>query len=281
MHSTASDGGYTPSELMRKCYNAGLSIVSLTDHDTTNGIKEAKEEASKLNLTVINGIELSTKNKGKSVHILGYGMNIEDNSFQKILEEQRQMREDRLHIMLEKLKAQNITLHPEDVLKHVDGGSIGRPHVAMALVEKSFVANAAEAFDLYLAEGKPCYVEKAKEFSPQEAIQLIKGAGGLAVVAHPVYYGIDRQIKQWIKEEDLDGVEVYHRDHDYQTVKYYERLVYAWEKEIERDLLKTGGSDFHHETYGRKIEPVGTTTVSLSLANKLLDAVKQGKRKEK
>ncbi|SFE36962.1 PHP domain-containing protein [Alteribacillus iranensis] len=273
MHSTASDGGYSPSDLMHKCKKAGLSIVSLTDHDSTEGIAEAKETASSLQITIINGIELSTKAQNKNVHMLGYGIDINHQELQDVLAEQRILREKRLHSILQKLKDVDISLKPEDVTKHTDGGSIGRPHIAKALIEKGFVHNMDEAFAYYLAEGKPCYVEKAEEMTPLEAIQLIHRANGLAVVAHPVYYNLDNEIEQWIHHYHLDGVEIYHRDHNEETVLYYEEKMKIWEVQSGRKLLRTGGSDFHHEEYGRHPEPLGVSTISERLALELLEAI--------
>nr|WP_275899563.1 PHP domain-containing protein [Bacillus piscicola] len=275
MHSTASDGGYSPSALMTKCKEAGLSIVSLTDHDTTDGLQEAKETADFLDIHVINGIELSTKSpvSNKSVHMLGYGFNTNDSYFQSALEEQRRLRKRRLHVILDKLNKAGMPIEAEDVLKHTDGGSIGRPHVAKALMEKGYVEEVGEAFDRYLGEGKPCFVGKEKEFTPQEAIELIHHAGGQAVVAHPVYYEIDEEIETWILDYYLDGVEVYHRDHDLDAVHHYEELVAKWEKAAGRPLIRTGGSDFHHEEYGRKREPLGHTTVPLTLAKQLIEVI--------
>ncbi|WP_100399119.1 PHP domain-containing protein [Bacillus sp. FJAT-44742] len=275
MHSTASDGGYSPAKLMEKCKEAGIHIVALTDHDTTNGVKEAQAAGEQLGLTVIPGIELSTKWKGKSVHMLGYGVNIEDAAFQEVLEGQRQMRNKRMEVMLERLQGAGVTLQEEDVLRYVDGGSVGRPHVAKALIDRGYVKEVSEAFDKYLGEGKPAYVSKAKEFTPEEAISLIHQAGGLAVVAHPGYYGLDEDIEKWVHQSGLDGVEIEHRDHDPEERKHYEKLTSKLEKETKKTLLRTGGSDFHHEEYGRKKEPLGVTTISGERAEILLHAIEK------
>lgn len=270
MHSTASDGGYSPSELLLKCKEAGLSIISLTDHDTTEGIKEATELGKTLGITVIPGVELSTKHRNKSVHMLGYQFDIDHPILQKELQAERQMRLERLYQMVARLNKVNVSITAEECLRHAKEGNVGRPHVAKVLVEKGYVQDVNEAFEKYLKTGRPGYVEKEKEWTPKEAIDLIHKAGGLAIVAHPVYYNLDEEIEKWIINDALDGVEVYHRDHDSDTVRHYEHLVAQWEKKANRHIYRTGGSDFHHETYGRNSEPLGKTTIPLPLAEKIL-----------
>lgn len=275
MHSTASDGGYTPYQLMKKCHDVNLEIIALTDHDTVNGIAEAIEAGNSLGLTVIPGIEFSTKHGGKSVHILGYGIDWKNEKLLTMLAAQREMRRRRLDVMLAKLEQANVPLQAKDVLKHVDGGAIGRPHVAKALIEKGYVSTVAEAFDQYLAEGKPCYVEKEQEMTVEKAISWIHKTGGLAIVAHPVYYNLDSEIVNWVKDGGLDGIEVYHRDHDEQAVAHYETLCKQIEQETGRRLLRTGGSDFHHEDYGRVPEPLGVTRLKNEYAHELLRRLNQ------
>lgn len=272
MHSTASDGGYTPTELIKKCADVGLDIVALTDHDTMDGVDEAIKAGKEFGVEVIPGIEFSTKQGKVGVHMLGYGLDRKNEKLQQMLRLQREMRRKRMVEMLTKFEKVNILLQPADVLKFVDGGSIGRPHVAKALVEKGYVKDVAEAFDLYLAEGKPCYVKKEKEMTPAEAIQWIHNSGGVAILAHPTYYKLDHLIEEWVTQYNLDGVEVYHRDHDEKTVHHYEKLVTEIEKKYNLTLLRTGGSDFHHEDYGRVRQPLGETRILNSLAEKLKNA---------
>ncbi|MDT8860582.1 PHP domain-containing protein [Alkalihalobacillus sp. MEB130] len=271
MHSTASDGGYSPSELMKKCKAVDLQIVALTDHDSVDGIEEATRVGNELGLDVIPGIELSTKHKGKSVHILGYHLDWRDRKLRSLLECQKQLRRERLDQIIARLEPIGLHLKPEDVLKHVDGGSIGRPHVAKALIDAGYVTDVAEAFEKYLAEGQPGYVEKAKEMTVKEAIDLIHNTGGIAVVAHPVYYDFDQDIMDWVTKWGLDGVEIYHRDHDKEAIKRFEQLCDSIEKEVGRPLYRTGGSDFHHEDYGRVPEPLGVTRLRNHFAETLLE----------
>ncbi|WP_026672124.1 PHP domain-containing protein [Alkalihalobacterium bogoriense] len=274
MHSTASDGGYSPSELVRKCKEQGLTIISLTDHDTVAGVSEAIETGQAFGIKVIPGIEFSTKAKGKSVHIIGYGIDISDKALLHMLEQQRIQRRNRLDVILSKLHQVGITMQADDVLQFVDGGSIGRPHVAKALIQKGYVTDVAEAFDRYLAEGQPCYVSKEKEMTPEEAFTWIHQTGGVAIVAHPVYYGLDELIEEWVREKQLDGIEVYHRDHTQADVIHYEQFTLRLEQTYDVQLLRTGGSDFHHEEYGRKREPLGVTRLSNEFAMQLMEKLK-------
>ncbi|MFC0471836.1 PHP domain-containing protein [Halalkalibacter kiskunsagensis] len=271
MHSTASDGGYTPSELMRKCKEVNLEIVSLTDHDSVEGIEEAIIEGGKLGIRVIPGIEFSTKYKGQSVHILGYQFDWKNEELKTLLIKQKQLRRERLDTIIERLDGIGLPIEAENVLKHVDGGSIGRPHVAKALIDAGYVKDMAEAFERYLAEGQPGYVEKSKEMTVQEAIDWIHQTGGISIVAHPVYYDVDEDLIDWVIDWGLDGIEVYHRDHDEEAIKRYERICQSIEEQVETTLYRTGGSDFHHEEYGRVPEPLGATRLSNELASKLLD----------
>lgn len=273
MHTTASDGGYTPTELMRKCHDVGLAYVSITDHDTVLGVKEAIEEGKRLGVQVIPGIELSTYTRRTSIHILGYGLDIDDSELLATLEDQRKQREERMTLIISRLKQVGMTLSAEDVLKYVDGGSIGRPHIARALLEKGYVNSVSEAFERFLAIGKPCYVPKRREMTPEEAVELIHNSGGVAVIAHPIYYELDDYLESFIVEMGVDGVEVYHRDHDEKATAHYEKWTSMLEEKYGISLLRTGGSDFHHETYGRRLIPLGKKRVANELAEQLIEAI--------
>jgi predicted metal-dependent phosphoesterase TrpH len=259
MHSTASDGSYTPEELMKKCAEAGLTLVSLTDHDTTQGIAPAKRAAEELGMKFINGIELSSRAEGKHVDILGYGIDPDYGPLQEALTFQQNMRVERMVKMLEKCNDEGMAISFEEVKVYAKGDTLSRPHVAKVMVEKGYSSNVKEAFRKYLADGKPCYVPKEKEMTPAEAIELIHEAGGLAIVAHPVFYSLDDEIFKWLVSGDLDGVEVYHRDHDKAAVSRYKALAEKAEAERVKSVLVTGGSDFHHESFGRAGELLGET----------------------
>lgn len=270
LHTTASDGGYSPAQLVKKCKQVGLQYIAITDHDTVSGVKEAMEAGEKEGMTVIPGIEFSAKENGTSVHVLGYGIDINDVPLQAMLAEQQKLRKTRMQGMVRKFLNVNIQLNEADVLKEAGGGSIGRPHVAKVLVKMGVVKDVAEAFELFLGEGKPCYVEKEREMTPIEALKWIEAAKGVAILAHPVYYDLDKKVAQWVATGLLHGVEVYHRDHNIDVQRHYEELVQQIEREQAVTLLRTGGSDFHHEDYGRVREPLGETRIENKLAQQLL-----------
>lgn len=275
LHTTASDGGYTPSELVRKCKEVGLEYIAITDHDTISGVHEAIQVGNQVGITVIPGIEFSTKEQGQSVHMLGFGIDLTCKPFLTMLKEQQEMRKKRLRSIVSKFDHINITITEEEILMHVDGASIGRPHVAKALVEKGIVKSVAEAFERFLAEGKPCYVKKEKELTPEEAMEWIRKANGVSVVAHPVYYSLDKEIENWVASGLLNGIEVYHRDHNETTRSHYETLVQTLEAKYNKQLIITGGSDFHHEDYGRVREDLGVTRISNTYAKKLIAIIGQ------
>ncbi|MDE5412820.1 PHP domain-containing protein [Alkalihalobacterium chitinilyticum] len=278
MHSTASDGGYRPEALLKKCKEVGLEYIALTDHDTTAGVKEAVETGKQLGITVIPGIEFSTKYNGKSVHILGYGLDYDNEELCEMLKGQQEMRRKRLDVIIRKLKDVGLIVTAEDVLEFVDGGSIGRPHVAKALIKRGYVKDVAEAFDRFLAEGRPCYVPKEKEMTPEEALNWIKRMNGVSILAHPVYYDLDDWIETLVADYGLDGVEVYHRDHSPEDRNRYEHLIQQIEEKYKLSLLRTGGSDFHHEDYGRVPEPLGITRIDNYFAEQLLTKIHKMRR---
>ncbi|WP_235848957.1 MULTISPECIES: PHP domain-containing protein [Bacillaceae] len=271
MHSTMSDGGYPPEDLMRKCAAAGLHIVSLTDHDTTKGLERAKEVAKQHKMEFIPGIELSTRDvTGTGVDILGYGINPADEMLLQTLEFHQNMRIGRMEKMIDHCQQHNLDVDFEEVKKYAKGDTYSRPHLAKVLVDKGYVKTVKEAFDLYLGQNKPCYVPKEKDMSPKEAIELIHQAGGVAVVAHPIFYELDNSIYKWLTEDGLDGIEVYHRDHDEQAVQRFLTLAVKAEEARGAFVLKTGGSDFHHESFGREGEQIGQTKLPFYEAEKLL-----------
>lgn len=271
MHSTASDGRYTPEALMEKCAKAGLQLVSLTDHDTAQGIEVAKRVAEQNGLQFITGIELSTRVKNTHVDILGYGIDPESASLQEALSFQQHMRIERMEKMVKKCGDQGLDITFQEVSALAEGDTLSRPHIAQALVNKGYVNNVKEAFERYFKEGKPCYVPKEKEMTPQEAIQLIQQARGIAVVAHPDYYSLDDDIYDWLIIDNLDGVEVYHRDHDTLAVERFLTLAKKAEAERGRHVFVTGGSDFHHESFGREGESLGTTSLPFEEAKLLYE----------
>ncbi|MCH7746307.1 MAG: PHP domain-containing protein, partial [Chloroflexi bacterium] len=248
LHTTRSDGTLTPTELVRMCAERGLRIISITDHDSTEGLSEAYEAASSFpQLTIIPGIELSTDIPGNEIHVLGYFVDYESPDFQAVLERFREGREDRGRKMVEKLNELGVNISWARVQEISDGGSIGRPHIAQAMVEDGYVQYPKDAFDKYLGRNGVAYVDRLK-LTPADAVQILIDNGALPVMAHPTYSasksGMDEvdSLEETIaelKEAGLVGMEVYYKDY---TPEQTERLAALADK---LGLIPCGGTDYH------------------------------------
>ncbi|GGV66415.1 PHP domain-containing protein [Streptomyces griseoloalbus] len=241
-HSTASDGTDTPAELVRKAAASGLDVIALTDHDTTRGHAEALAVLP-AGLTLVTGAELSCRLDGISMHMLAYLFDPEEPA---LLAERELVRDDRVpraQGMIAKLNALGVPVTWEQVARIAGDGSVGRPHVATALVELGVVPTVSDAFTQeWLADGGRAYMEK-HETDPYETLRLIKNAGGVAVFAHPAASKRGRTVPESaiaeLAEAGLDGIEVDHMDHDPETRARLRGLA----KEL--GLLVTGSSDYH------------------------------------
>ncbi|MEU3758316.1 PHP domain-containing protein [Streptomyces sp. 2BBP-J2] len=241
-HSTASDGTDTPAELVRKAAAAGLDVVALTDHDTTRGHADALA-ALPQGLTLVTGAELSCRLDGVSMHLLAYLFDPEEPA---LLAERELVRDDRVPRakgMIAKLNALGVPVTWEQVARIAGDGSVGRPHVASALVELGVVGSVSDAFTPeWLADGGRAYVPK-HETDPFEAVRLVKNAGGVTVFAHPAAVKRGRTVPESAIAElaaaGLDGIEVDHMDHDPGTRTRLRGLA------GELGLLVTGSSDYH------------------------------------
>ena len=260
MHSTFSDGVHTPRELIDMAVKQNLAAISLTDHDCLDGINEAMEAGDENNVEVIPGVELSAEYNGRDLHILGYGVDPADNVFQDMLKKFREKRHKRGIKIIELLNAQGVNIDPADVLAKSGEGALGRPHIAAVLLEKGVVSRTGEAFDKYIGEGGPAYVEKYK-MSASEAIGYIHSAGGVAFTAHPGVFLESMDDMNKLLAEGFDGIEVYHPSHSADTVRKLEAVA---EK---HSLLVSGGSDFHGFT-GRDM-PMGVLDISYDLLAKI------------
>jgi hypothetical protein len=237
-HTFYSDGRYSPADLVRKARDCGLNLISVTDHDNVDGIDEAIETGKELNIEVIPGVELSSECGGKEVHILGYFIDYKAPELLNHLETFRERRKIRAEKIVQKLNVLELPLTMNDVLEHVKGNaSIGRPHIAYAMVDKNFVSNYYEAFIKYLGDYKPAY-EKKPNVSTKDAIKMISAAGGLSFVAHPAKTVRDNLLIE-IMESGIDGIEVIHPSHSAEDVKYFQGMASQY------FLLESGGSDFH------------------------------------
>ena len=237
LHSSCSDGALAPADLVVRARDAGVSVLSLTDHDSVRGIPEAREACRLLGLSFIPGVELGVGIGSDEVHILGYGVDAKSRSLQNALDQLAGERFDRMERMLAALARLGVALTLEDVQSETGGGIVGRLHLASALVRKGHVANHNEAFQRWIGSGRPAYVPR-KLFSLREAIDVIREAGGVAVIAHP---GLTRrdELVEYLVRLGVRGLEVYHPKHDFVDVSRYLKMCAKF------DLFATGGSDFH------------------------------------
>lgn len=240
-HSTASDGELGPSEVVRFARQLGLTTLALTDHDTTDGVAEAQQAGVELGLEVIPGIEINSEGEHGDAHILGYFVDSSEPRLQEQLEAIRDARVGRAKGMLKKLAEMGMPLEWKRVMAIAgDAVSIARPHVARAMVEAGYVASKQEAFDKYISNDGPAYVNRLR-LTMSEAIGLIHGAGGVAVIGHPAHSRLVHLIPQLV-QAGLDGVEVYYPLH---TPEQQAELL---EMAARYNLAVTGGSDFHTRT---------------------------------
>ncbi|MCG1011792.1 PHP domain-containing protein [Tepidanaerobacter sp. GT38] len=263
IHTTYSDGLLTPEQVVKKAIDRNLQAIAITDHDTVDGILPAIIEARKYEgFEVIPGIELSTYYDGQEVHILGYYIDYKDLNLKKELLDLQQNRQQRLEKIIYKLNNIGVLINIKDVQEKARGSSVGRPHVALALIEKGYVTSIKEAFDKYLSKGRPAYVPR-KKLTPSDAIKLIKNSDGIPVLAHPGLLENDSIIHELI-ESGIMGIEVIHKDHTQIHTDCYTKLA------LENNLLLTGGSDSHGE------EPLllGTLNVPIEYVTKLKDKAK-------
>jgi predicted metal-dependent phosphoesterase TrpH len=238
IHTYYSDGKYSPSELLSKVKETGLSCIAITDHDNVDGIDEAIFNGKELGIEVIPGVELSSDLRGKEVHVLGYFIEYRNPELLAYLKSFRNLRIKRAEKIVEKLNELKVPLRMSNVLEKAKGNaSIGRPHIAFALMEENYVDNYSEAFIKYIGDNKPAY-EKKPNVSTKEAIQLIANSGGLSFIAHPGRTMRDDLVIE-IMELGVDGFEVYHPSHTSEDIRYFHAIAGQY------FLLESGGSDFH------------------------------------
>ncbi|MGZ8584973.1 MAG: PHP domain-containing protein [Actinomycetota bacterium] len=254
-HTNHSDGTFTPGELVRLAAERGLDVVAVTDHDTTAGLEEAAAAGRELGVEVVPGVELSAEYERTSIHVLCYWMDVENAALQEELTRLRDDRFRRGELMIEKLQELGFDISFERVRQIAQGGNIVRPHVAQAMVEAGIVQTEAEAFDRWIADGKPAHVPK-HALHPLDALGVIRAAGGLCVLAHPGMWGDQSSVPEDLIEAmagaGMAGLEVDHTDHDPKQRLHYRALA------ARLGVIPTGGSDCH----GTRYDPIrlGTST---------------------
>ncbi len=266
-HSTFSDGTFTPLQLVKYAEEKGLKAFAITDHDTTEGIKEAK--SIETNVEVISGVEISTRYDKKEIHIVGLYVNENDADLNKQLKYYREKRVTRNFEILEKLNSLGVDITIDDVKESCTGDVISRAHIAKALVSKGFVGSYTEAFDRYLGDNKCAYVPR-ETLNYKESMELITKAGGVPVLAHPLLYKMsDTNLENMmvkLRQKGLKAVEVYYSTHSNSDTQH----VMAMANRV--GLIYSGGSDFHGATKP-KID-MGTGMGKLAVPYEILEKIR-------
>jgi 3',5'-nucleoside bisphosphate phosphatase len=270
-HTTASDGALSPTELVRRAGRLALTVLAITDHDSTEGVDEATAAGQALGVEIIPGVEINCDVPGNEVHVLGYYLDHTDPHLAAELARLRDGRLGRARRMAEVLTEMGAPVDFQRILDLAGEGAVGRPHVAKALLEAGHVTSYDAAFDKYIGRNSPAYVERMK-FSPMEACRLIRGAGGLPVLAHPVYHGrhgaitapfdLETGLPELI-DAGLRGLEVYYPGYDAITVEYLLGIARRYK------LLVTGGTDYHG------IRPDGTDLGGVYVPKKVVRRLRQ------
>jgi 3',5'-nucleoside bisphosphate phosphatase len=270
-HTTASDGSLTPTELVALARERGLRALGVTDHDTVGGLEEALAAGGDAGVEVVPGIELSVDYKHGEFHLLGYFIDLHSPALVERLAAVQENRRNRNGRMVERLQALGLPLTMEDVVREAGGGQIGRPHMALALVRCGAVGSTQEAFDRYLADGRPGNIPKVR-LVPEEAMELLHAAGGRAVLAHPSSLAFpdeasfDAEIAR-LREAGLDGLEAYYSQHTPEQTARFLALA------TRLGLRVSGGSDFHGRS--KPHVQLGVVHEGRALPAELLDGLRR------
>lgn len=255
-HSTCSDGTCTPEELVKHALAIGLKGLSITDHDTVDAYKTAIPLAEKLGLSLIIGVEFSTVHRDTSIHILGYNFSLTHPKIAELCKRHEKRRKERNLAILEKLRLSKMPIDPSEI---AGDHTVGRPHIALAMMKHGYVRTIKEAFQRYIGDGKPCF-QRETSISTEETIEIIHEAGGIAVLAHPHLITSKTTLKSLLKLS-FDGIECYY-------ALFPKERAYQWLDIAEkRKLIPTGGSDFHGEN--RTSIPLGASWVNLETFNRI------------
>jgi predicted metal-dependent phosphoesterase TrpH len=241
LHTTASDGAFSPTQIVKMALKAGLRVVAITDHDSMEGVDEAVAAAAGTDLAVIPGVEMSADLPRGEAHILGYFLDGHNSELEGLLVTLRRSRWKRAQKMVEKLHTLGIFISWEQVAASAHGGSVGRPHVARAMVDAGYVATIQEAFALYIGRDGPAYVERYR-LKPEEATEAVVRWGGLPVLAHPSFVADMPELLSRLVGAGLVGLESYYTGYSPEQTASLLRLAKA------NGLVGTGGSDFHGQS---------------------------------
>jgi len=270
LHTTHSDGSFSPTEVLRLAHMAGVTALAITDHDIVSGIPEAITAGAELGIEIIPGVEISSRVGNSELHILGYCLRWQDPELNRRMAALRESRHNRTPQIIDRLRALGLEVTYEEVRALAGTDSVGRPHIARLLMDKQYVTSAKDAFDRYLSEGRPAYV--ARELpTPADAVSWIRAAGGVAVLAHPTWAKVSGEglntLLTTLKGDGLGGIEVHYSTHTKRQTTEYLDLA----KRL--DLLVTGGSDFHGIT--KPDIEVGIGRGDLKVPRQLLDPLKE------
>lgn len=268
-HTTCSDGTYTPSDLVILAKKEGLRAVAITDHDTISGVEEAVNRGNEIGIEVIPGVELSVEFE-REIHILGLYIDYKSEKLHNALKEIMSQRNQRNPKIISKLNEIGIAVTFDEVKALAHGEVVGRAHIAKVLVQKGYTVDMRDAFEKYLRFGAPAYCKRDK-ISPSDAISLIKGVGGAAILAHPGHLKKSPQdLEKFIielKQIGLDGIEVFHSDHNDEIQKLLQTIA------MKNKLLISGGSDFHGDI--KKDIKIGVGFGNLRIDYKYLEEIKK------
>lgn len=231
--------------MVQRAVSKGLQAVALTDHDTVSGLEEFHQAGCEYGVETISGVEITAEAAGREVHMLGYFVDIHSSALIGVLKEQEDHRLQRLERMIAKLRDKGLAIADDDLAPHAESGTVGRPHLAMILVEKGYASSIDDAFAKYLGRSGTAYVEKPR-MPAREAIALIRSSGGVAVLAHPAISHVDSSLRHLV-DLGLQGLEVWHISHSAQDSARYLKV------SENLGLLPTGGSDCHGRLKGAEL----------------------------
>jgi 3',5'-nucleoside bisphosphate phosphatase len=264
IHTTASDGKFTSSEIVRKAWEQGMVYIAICDHDSIEGVIPARETSWNLpGITVLGGVEINTDIPDGELHILGYLFDHANSELKSTLINLRESRVERAKKMIEKLKTMGVNISYRRVREIAGKGSVGRPHIAQAMLEQGYISTLREAFFKYISRGGPAYVERDK-ITPSDAIRLIVRAGGIPVLAHPLTSENPELLLPELISSGLAGLEVYYGSYSQDQINLLLSLADKYH------LISTGGSDFHGLDAMNE-PPLGTVEVPLDCAKRLIN----------